>query len=115
MRGSLRMNSGKPWSVRLTEGLGRIRVVRCREWLGHEYAQEVCVRTPVTGAHQRVTPRLVHGDQGCRRLRRVQRHLGATMFDGIGESEVMDSLAEAHALVLGRDGELPEGPRVRFA
>ena len=109
------MNSGKPWSVRLTEGLGRIRVVRCREWLGHEYAQEVCVRTPVTGAHQRVTPRLVHGDQGCRRLRRVQRHLGATMFDGIGESEVMDSLAEAHALVLGRDGELPEGPRVRFA
>ena len=30
MRGSLRMNSGKPWSVRLTEGLGRTRAERTR-------------------------------------------------------------------------------------
>ena len=30
MRGSLRMNSGKPWSVRLTEGLGRTRAERNR-------------------------------------------------------------------------------------
>ena len=28
MRGSLRMNLGKPWSVRLTEGLGRTRAER---------------------------------------------------------------------------------------
>ena len=30
MRGSLRMNLGKPWSVRLTEGLGRTRAERNR-------------------------------------------------------------------------------------
>ena len=35
MRGSLRMNSGKPWSVRLTEGLGRALAKRNRvlSWL----------------------------------------------------------------------------------
>ena len=35
MRGFLRMNLGKPWSVRLTEGLGRTRAERHRllSWL----------------------------------------------------------------------------------
>jgi len=73
------------------------------------------MRSPVTGAHQRVTPRLVQGDQGCCRLCRVQRHLGAAMFGGIAEGEVMDLLAEALAFVLRRDGKLPKGPRVRLA
>ena len=106
---------GLPLALRLSEGLGRICAVRCREWFGHQYAQEVCMRSPVTGAHQRVTPRLVHGDQGYCRLCRVQRHLGAAMCGGIAEGEVMDLLAEALAFVLRRDGKLPKGPRVRLA
>ncbi len=69
---------------------------------------------PVTCAHQRLTPRLVRGDQGRRWLRCVQRHLGAAMSGGVGDYEVMDLLAEALEIVLGCDGELPKRPRTRL-
>ena len=80
------------------------------EGFGHEDAQVVCVRAPVTRADLLVAPGAVHGDERDRGRGGVECHDTAALAVGTLKRKVVDEPAITPAFVGWIDRELTEGP-----